>query len=466
MNIKKRIMKKEYYNTEAPEAKAKKGAPGVDTREVGTYDRPRADVEAVAVEEVPPTPSALDEVGSLNPADNMVIAALVPKPKQDYAVAGAGMYADIAGHTPALLTEEGKKAFTEYVAKVGNKIEAKNVLFGLNEKGEIYNNLTAYEKAFIVALRVLLSDSTADRHALIEGKRTKEEREKAQREAGNTEGIDFFGAGNIRPEAYARYRYETARNDRERAIYAAYKDYPVNPKEAQLLRKGFSDKDIIVVIDKNTFIRDYLGGTKGGKQTKAFTDALARLQSGRVALTQTSAGARELSTDNLILRTASFFAEKKGQRVEYHVISLHPNFGRVFTPNYITYPANNAEVLGAILGVRNGADGLLSLYDVLLKEAAKNFGKIDRRPGVQSFTLKEADLLPFITTEARLKKNRKEAVARLYSDTGINLFYTVGLLADRVAQPTEEARKEAAATGKDVEVEVHYKRVAATNCTR
>lgn len=39
-------------------------------------------------------------------------------------------------------------------------------------------------------------------------------------------------------------------------------------------------------------------------------------------------------------------------------------------------------------------------------------------------------------------------------------------LADRVKPPTEAERKQAVAAGKDVEVEIHLRRVAATNCTR
>ena len=463
-------MKKEYFNTkEAPrkdevrsttEAARESVVPGTIT------DAPTA--EEIA-EYTPATPSAMDEAaaGTLTPRDAEIITALVPKPKKDYAVAGAGMYADIAGNTPAILSEEGKRGFSQYVQKIASKKEANKVLFGLNEKGEIYNNLTAYEKAFIIALRVLLSDSTEDRHALIEAKR-KEEGKQYTGAIEAYEGIDFFGACNIRPEAYARFRYDTARSEAEKRIYEAYKDFPVNTKEAALLRLGFSDKDIVVIIDKNTFIRDYLGGTKGGKQSKAFTDALTRLSTGRVAFTTTSTTKEgiKLITDNLIRRTATFFGEKKGQKVEYYVISLHPIFARIFTPNYITYPANNAEVLGAILGVRGGADGLLSLYDVLLQKAARNFGEIDKRPGIQVFTLKEEEVLKTISGEAEIKANRKRAVARLYGNTGINLFYTVGLLADRVQPPTDEDRKRAAAAGKDVEVEVHFRRVAATNCTR
>lgn len=481
MSTKKREMKKELYNTKEAAAAGEVEALDKDKKVRGITEVARestapeaADIPTAEdiADFTPAMPSAMDEAeaAALSPIDAEVVTALVPKPKKDYAVAGAGMYADIAGNTPALvMSDEGKRAFGQYVAKWANKIEAKNVLFGLNEKGEIYNTLTAYEKAFIIALRVLLSDSTADRHALIEAKR----KEKGKEYAGDIkayEGIDFFGACNIRPEAYARFRYDTARSDKEKAIYAAYKDYPVNPKEAALLRLGFTDRDIVVIIDRGTFIRDYLGGKKGGTQSQAFTEALTRLRTGRVAFTTATASSSKegikLITDNLIRRTATFFGDKNGQRVEYYAISLHPAFARIFTPNYITYPANNSEVLGAILQVRKGADGLLALYDTILQRAARNYEAIDKRPGIQVFTLKEAEILPLIATDKQYKKNKKEVVARLYSDTGINLFYTVGLLADRVAPPTEEARKKAAAAGKDVEIEVHFRRVAATNCTQ
>ena len=463
-------MEKEYFNTEEAPRKDEVRSTTEAARESVA---PGKEAELPTAEEIaeytPATPSAMDEAaaGTLTPRDADIITALVPKPKKDYAVAGAGMYANIAGNTPAILSEEGKRGFSQYVQKIASKKEANKVLFGINEKGEIYNNLTAYEKAFIIALRVLLSDSTADRHALIEAKR-KEEGKQYTGAIEAYEGIDFFGACNIRPEAYARFRYDTARSEAEKRIYEAYKDFPVNTKEAALLRLGFSDKDIVVVIDRATFIRDYLGCGRGGKQSKAFTDALTRLSTGRVAFTAASTTKEgiKLITDNLIRRTTTFIGEKKGQKVEYYVISLHPIFARIFTPNYITYPANNAEVLGAILGVRGGADGLLSLYDVLLQKAARNFEKIDTRPGVQVFTLKEEEALTLIATDKQLKKNKKEVLARFYSDTGINIFYTVGLLVDKVKPPTDEDRRRAAAAGKDIEVEVHFRRVAATNCTR
>ena len=463
-------MEKEYFNTEEAPRKDEVRSTTEAARESVA---PGKEAELPTAEEIaeytPATPSAMDEAaaGTLTPRDADIITALVPKPKKDYAVAGAGMYANIAGNTPAILSEEGKRGFSQYVQKIASKKEANKVLFGINEKGEIYNNLTAYEKAFIIALRVLLSDSTADRHALIEAKR-KEEGKQYTGAIEAYEGIDFFGACNIRPEAYARFRYDTARSEAEKRIYEAYKDFPVNTKEAALLRLGFSDKDIVVVIDRATFIRDYLGCGRGGKQSKAFTDALTRLSTGRVAFTAASTTKEgiKLITDNLIRRTTTFIGEKKGQKVEYYVISLHPIFARIFTPNYITYPANNAEVLGAILGVRGGADGLLSLYDVLLQKAARNFEKIDTRPGVQVFTLKEEEALTLIATDKQLKKNKKEVLARFYSDTGINIFHTVGLLVDKVKPPTDEDRRRAAAAGKDIEVEVHFRRVAATNCTR
>lgn len=457
-------MEKEYYNTE--EAPGKDVLSGI-TEAARESVAPGKEAEVPTAEEIaeytPATPSAMDEAaaGTLTPRDADIITALVPKPKKDYAVAGAGMYADIAGNTPAILSEEGKRGFSQYVQRVANKYEANKVLFGINEKGEIYNNLTAYEKAFIIALRVLLSDSTEDRHALIEAKRKEEGKEYAG-DVKAYEGIDFFGACKIRPEAYDIFLRK------EKSAYYSNPLLHPNPKEAALLRLGFTPTDITVVIDKNTFIRDYLGGEKGGKQSKAFTDALTRLSTGRVAFTTASTTKEgiKLITDNLIRRTATFFGEKKGQKVEYYVISLHPIFARIFTPNYITYPANNAEVLGAILGVRGGADGLLSLYDVLLQKAARNFGEIGKRPEVQVLTLKEEEALSLIATDKQLKKNKKEVLARFYSDTGINIFYTVGLLVDRVKPPTDEDRRRAAAAGKDVEVEVHFRRVAATNCTR
>lgn len=456
-------MKKEYFNTEEAARK--------DVRDITEAAResvaPGKEAEVPTAEDIaeytPATPSAMDEAaaGSLTPRDAGIITALVPKPKKDYAVAGAGMYADIAGNTPALLSEEGKRGFSQYVQKIASKKEANKVLFGLNEKGEIYNNLTAYEKAFIIALRVLLSDSTEDRHALIEAKRKEEGKEYAG-DVKAFEGIDFFGACKIRPEAYDIFLRK------EKSAYYSNPLLHPNQKEAALLRLGFTPTDITVVIDRATFIRDYLGCGRGGKQLRAFEDALTRLREGRVAFitSSTTKEGIKLITDSLIRRTTTFAGKKKGQKVEYYVISLHPIFARIFTPNYITYPANNAKVLGAILGVRGGAEGLLSLYDVLLQKAARNFGGIDKRPEVQVFTLKEEEALSLTYEEKEIRAHKKQALARFYSDKGINIFYAVGLLADRVKPPTDEDRRRAAAAGKDVEVEVHFKRVAATNCTR
>ena len=455
-------MEKEYFNTkEAPrkdevrsttEAARESVVPGTIT------DAPTA--EDIA-EYTPATPSAMDEAvaGTLTPRDAEIITALVPKPKRDYAVAGAGMYADIAGNTPAVLSEEGKRKIEGAITRLTNKTEARNILFAITEKGEIYNTLTAYEKAFIIALRVLLSDSTADRHAIIEAKR----KEKGKGDTGGAEayeGIDFFGACKIRPEAYDIFL------SKEKSAYYSTPEFRPTEKEAALLRAGFTPSDIIVVIDKNTFIRDYLGGKKGGKQSQAFAKALDRLRTGRVALTSTSVKAKSITTINLIKNTVAFYGIKNGQKVEYYAISLHPVFAEIYKGGYITYPANNAEVLSAILSVRGGADGLLTLYDTLLRRARYNFEKISARPEVQVFTLKEEEALSLTYEEKEIRAHKKQALARFYGDTGINIFYTVGLLADRVKPPTEAERKQAIAAGKDVEVEIHFRRVAATNCTR
>lgn len=440
-------MKKEAVNTDELQRKQ-----ALRVERKGEAIKNAAPLDTAAPDEGAPRIFEGIEAASRTPIDTAPLMALAPKPKQEYAPAGASLYSDLTGKR-ALSREEGEKVSTQ-LRRIAQ--EGKSALFAVNERDEMYSTLTAYEKAVIIALRVLLSDSTAERHALIEAARKTDKKQYSGRSIDKYEGIDFTGAFNIRIAAYSRYLKEAqgqALNDEEKRII-------YRPGEAELLGLGFTPSDLVVVFEKNSFITDYLGGTKSSKQGAALEAAIARLSSGKVYLMNS----KHFISTTLIQRTATFGGLKKGQKVTYYVLSLHPQFGRIFTPNYITYPANNSEIIGAILSSRKQAGGLLDLYDVLLQKAAQNFEKINARPKVQVFTLPEDLIIRLLVNEREYKKNKKRALEAIYSDTGINLFYKAGLLATEVLPPTEAQRKQAAAAGLPVDVGIHFNRVAATNC--
>lgn len=399
-----------------------------------------------------PTYSAA-EVSALMPEDSDTLTALAPKAKQSYTIAGAGLFANLTGST-ALQSKEDIAKVEEHIKKIAGKKGVENVLCTVSAAGELYNTFTAYEKAFIIALRVLLSDSTPEADKRDIRKRKKEAIKEDITTVEEYEGIDFTGAIKIRPEAYDIYLRK------EKSAY--YGKYFPTEKEKALLKLGFTPTDIIVILDRNTFIKDYLGGTVGGKQYDLFESALNRLSSGTVAFVDT----RLIAKQQLIQRRSSFNALRKGNKVEYNILSLHPIFGRIYTPNYITYPANNAEILNTILRTNKAAEGLLTLYDKILRAAAQNFGTIESRESVQVLSFKEAELIGTLAGEAEVKKNKKRVLERIYSESGINIFYKVGLLTEKVQPPTAAERSAATAAGKDVEVKLLYKRVANSNCKR
>ena len=417
------------------------------------------------------TPPAADSL-TLTTAPQEDYGALVshvPTPGRKYAVAGSGVFSTVFDTMPLKQLTGEKREALEKITKTTLKEDARNVRYSINEKGEVYNALPANEIAFVFAIEKALSDSTPDVNKRIEADRktgkTGKKGKKGDEGAQKKEKTAVLGAIEISLEAYGRLQYE---EDKETYIQnEKYKDAEVTKEERLLYSLGFHPGEAVVIIEKNSFIQDYLGLQPNSAKRKALTETIENLQTAKIALIKS--GVKKESefwgvTQNLIGRVVTFKYLKKGQETKFYAIAM-PNYTRrIFTPSYLTFPANQGEILGAIMQFSQTADGMLRLYYKLLNEASHNFGSIKGRRDVQILTFKEAELLRLVATEEEIKKYKARAYSKLYGagagTKGLKLFYEKGLLVEPVKQPTEEERKRAKTAGRDVEITVKFKRLA------
>ena len=379
------------------------------------------------------TPGSLspEDVEALEPATAEALYSLAPKAKQSYAVAGAGLYTELTSKSLIKYTKEEY----EKAVKIHERPDIKVFLLQ-DEKGYFFNDLSADEKAFIIALRVLLSDSTPGVRALVEAGRNANEDARAK--------LLLTGAVTIRPEAYDKVKNPNS-------VY----DVEPTPEEKILIASDFTPSDgRIVVFERNTFLRDYLGIGTGGNQQKALAAMLQKLSAGKYARFFPTKSKKPLISEAPLIKYHAFRAPTRGGYATIYVLSMAPIFGAIWSPGYILYPSNNAEILGDILRGRGNTGALLDIYEEILKAAAMENQRqeIDQRKGVQVLTFDEADLLAKLATEAQIRERRKRFTSQLYDALGI--FYKRGLFAEAV-QPA----------GKDGKVKILFNRIAsaATN---
>lgn len=369
-----------------------------------------------------------EDVEALEPATAEALYALTPTPKQSYAVAGAGFYTELTSKSLIAFTKE------QYAAAVKIHERPDIKLFVLqDEKGYFFNDLSADEKAFIIALRVLLSDSTPDVRALVEAGRNATEDARAR--------LLLTGAINIRPEAY----------DKITNPKSVYQVEPT-PEEKLLTAAGFTPTDgRIVVFEKNTFLRDYLGIGTGGKQQKALTTMLAKLSAGKYARFFPTKSKQPLISEAPLIKYHSFRVPTRGGYATLYVLSMAAPFGAIWSPGYILYPRNNSEILGDILRTKGNTSALMDIYEEILKAAAMENQRteIEERKGVQVLTFNEADLLARIATPEQIRKDRKRYTLKLYGENGLGIFYRHGLFAE-----------ETKPAGKDGIIRILFNRIA------
>ena len=355
----------------------------------------------------------------------------VNKPPEDYGIVVLDISLGLFGRS--ILTEKELSALRSEARKKGvNKYDNKDILIQRDEStGVVRNNLTVFDKKFIIALQILLSDQTERRHEIIEAHRKPKKKKELTLEIPDIfTGVDKNGLPPVLAE--------------------------------DMKKDGFNDKDIIVIIPgKAFFLKNYLGyKTVGGKEYDNFDKALSKLRTGLLAIIGDIRGtsAQYSKLQSLIKNVTIYnYKEAGGTDLNIYVIALLPILTEGIGNNYKLIPKNNAEIFNAI----GDNEALFSLYDWILYKLSRNDPgeKITQRGELMQVTATEEDLLTLISKDKNeLSKHRKRWIDTLYK--GFKMFYELGLLAYEVQQPTEEERK---SKGKKIELTIYLKRIATGN---
>lgn len=348
---------------------------------------------------------------------------------EDYGIVVRDISAGLFGKS--LISNEDLQRMRAEARKRGiNKYDNKDIIIQRDANtGEVYNNLTVFDKKFIIALQVLLSDQTKRRHEILESHRN--------------------------PKKKREYTLEIPE------IFTGVDKNGIPPVLAEDMQKdGFNDKDIIVIIPgKAFFLRKYLGySTVGGKDYDNFDKALNKLRTGLFAITGEMKGASaKFSKVQSLIKNISIYNYKEGGGTDLniYVIALLPFLTEGIGNNYKLIPKNNAEIFSAI----GESEALFNLYDFLLLSLTINEGKIADRGDIKKIDVPEEKLLTLLAKDKEdLRKHRTRIIDTLYK--GLTMFYELGLLAEKISAPTSEARSAAKAKGKGIIVNISIRRIA------
>ena len=328
----------------------------------------------------------------------------------------------------SVVSTKEKAAYMRELSKAApTKEEKESTILAIDSTtGAVYNRLTVFDKKFIIALQILLSDLTKNRRKVLEAAN------KVNR-ASSEEIPDLFKGIEI-------------------------DDLP-RPVSDRMKAAGFSKEDIIVIIPgKDFFLKAYLGyKTIGGKDRANFSKSLHKLRTGLFAwLGENKPDVQKGQNFNstivgLIQKYQSFnYRSSKNKEVQYYVFSLSPLLTKGIGRNYKYIPQNNAEIFNAI----GDNEALFALYDYILIEASHNFDAPEERGATHVWNTSEDYIFTsiFCKDTKEVNKHRKRLRDILYK--GLSMFYNLGVLTEEVLPPTEEARKR----GKDIPLTIHIRR--------
>ena len=330
----------------------------------------------------------------------------------------------------SLVGNNGVRIFKKIIAE---KQEKEDILFCIDQSDTVYNRLSVFDKKFIIALQILLSDLTKDRRKVLEDARNKN-RENEPLEIPNfLKGIDING---LPPVIFEFLKFN-----------------------------GFSDEDIVVIIPgRDYFLKKYLGYTTiGGTERAKFIQTLNKLRRGLLAwIWETKEENQEKLRFNshvqIIQKYQSFIHKRKGgkREISYYVFSLHPILTYGIGNNYKTIPKNNAEIFHEI----GDNEVLFTLYDKILTEASYNFVAINKRGDIHYKTISEDEILKEVVGKdnKEIINHRKRLLDTIYN--GLRILYDKGLLAEPITPPTKEERQTAKENGKDIYIKLAISRKA------
>lgn len=348
---------------------------------------------------------------------------------EDYGIVVRDISAGLFGKS-VMSTEDLQRMRAEARKRGINKYDNKDIIIQRDANtGEVYNNLSVFDKKFIIALQVLLSDQTERRHEILEYHRNPKKKREYTLEIPNIfTGVDKNGIP------------------------------PVLAEDMQ--KDGFNDKDIIVIIPgKAFFLRRYLGySTIGGKDYDNFDKALNKLRTGLFAITGDMKGASaKFSKIQSLIKNINIYNYKGegGTDLNIYVIALLPILTEGIGNNYKLIPKNNAQIFNAI----GENEALFNLYDWILHELTEYTESIVNRGKVKHVSIEEDKLLTLVGKDKEdIRKHRTRLLDTLYK--GLKMFYDFGLLAEEVIPPTTEARNAAKAKDKGVVVSISINRIA------
>lgn len=314
-----------------------------------------------------------------------------------------------------------------------NKLDNKDIIIQKDAvTGEIYNNLSVFDKKFIIALQVLLSDQTKKRHEILESSRKPKKKKEYTLEIPDIfTGVDKNGIPPVLAEDMSKDGFN-------------------------LSEKGDT---IVIIPGKAFFLKKYLGySTIGGKDYDSFDKAIHKLRTGLFAITGDMKGASaKFSKVQSLIKQITIYNYKAagGTDLNIYVISLLPILTEGIGNNYKLIPPNNAEIFNAI----GENEALFNLYDYLLLKLTHNEEKIANRGAVKQIEVKEEELLNLIAKDKEdLRKHRTRLIDTLYK--GLKMFYELKLLAKEVKPLTPEARSEAKAKKDTIVLSICIKRIA------
>lgn len=308
--------------------------------------------------------------------------------------------------------------------------DAEDILFRYDKNTqEIYNLLTLFDKKFIIALQVLLSDQTTDRHKIIEMHRPTRKKKEGTLEIPDIfTGVDKNGIPSILAE--------------------------------DLKKSGFNDKDIIVFIfGKRSFLTDYLGYTNlSGREYSNFDITLSKLRKGLFAYTAEAVKgkARFSKVQSLIKQIAMYnYSSSGGAEYNIYAIALTPLLTENISNKYRLIPKDNAKYFKAI----GDNEALFNLYDWILLALSEDNYRISERGAIKVVEKEEEDILNLLARNKEdLRKHKKRYIDILYK--GLKIFYDLGLLNKEVIPPTTEARNAAKANRKSIVLKIYINYIA------
>lgn len=381
---------------------------------------------------------------------------VIATPGKEYAIIGRDISVGLFGKT--IVNNESEIAsFKRRLSRAATKAEAESTLISIHN-GEVYNLLSVFDKKFIIALQVALSDQTEKRHYILSAHR-KTSAERATERRAIEAAVKKRGRA-LTEEEKADILEGLSKAPAIPSLFSGMDiEGDVPPIVSQLLKSaGFSTEDIVVIIERESFLRHYLGYTSvGGSQRAKFDDTLKKLRTGLFAFAGDNSGKGIGIVSSLIDKYRSFnYRDIKGNEKHYYALSLARLFGTRIVGTYKLIPKNNAEIFNAI----GDNEALFNLYDKILIEASYNFGKPGKRGDTHTASFSEEELVDIFGGGNRtyISKHRTYLLSKIYE--GFNIFYEKGVLTQEVKAPTEEARKAAKEKGEAIKIPIVIRRIA------